>query len=337
MPYVASPKKKSRRSSKRRKSIKARRLSIGVELQKAISSTSKSLRSSKKAASPAPVASDIILESKSEVLKPTQAPVVETERPHTARPLTQPKAPHFAVEERLRAHQRPASAPTADMLIEKLELEAQKKRAEMKRAQSLYQKLKKNGFKGNAPSSTTATATKKITIPKTPQSKLDQKYGKRVPSLLRETSPKVVKEEKKDTRNKGVTVPVPFHFATDQRLSNQHGPGATLSATEASQTDGALRRAASLTAAELAQKFMTDTRSFALPVSHSFHAAGPSSSVSSPRGLTVALSPKLQTEIRAKSAQRSRQEEEEEQKPCSCGAPVSIYIVALLRSFRCSF
>lgn len=226
------------------------------------------------------------LGSKSEVL-PARAKTVPTAtRTSVSRPsVTKPVSPKLQLEKRLK--QRSLPQPSQDMLAEKLEEEAKKKRMEMKKSQRLYEKLKQNGFQESKSVADIEVPPKKVTIPKTPQSKLDKKFGKKVPSLLRKSPSKEQQPKKKlqVKRVNGLTVPEPFHFEVDQRLS-------------ASSTSD-LPAAAGLTAAELAQKFLQDPRHFAMPQpQHPPHTA--------PAGLTVAQAPVLQTELRSKSAQRTR-------------------------------
>lgn len=287
---------------KKRKSLKPKRLSLGGSSKPKLGAAKQIilLRQKMKAAGKSPVAQSRSqpLESQSDGL-PARASVAVA-APKSARPsITKPMSPKLQVEKRLKEHQRALPPPSQDQLLEKLEAEARQKRLEMKKAQRLYQKLKQNGFHETCAASEVEVAPKKVTIPKTPQSKLDQKRGKRVPSLLRKSPVQAAKKKCEVKRVNGLTVPEPFHFQIDQRLSASQA---------AAPTDDS--PAAGLTAAELAQKFQQDPRHFALPIAASHPPA------TAPGGLTVAHAPVLQTELRSKSAQRSRvqsREEREEQ------------------------
>lgn len=281
---------------KKRKSLKPKRLSLGGSSKPKLGAAKQIilLRQKMKTVSKSPSQP---LESQSDVL-PARAPVAVA-APKSARPsITKPMSPKLQVEKRLKEHHRALPPPSQDQLLEKLEAEARQKRLEMKKAQRLYQKLKQNGFHETCAASEVDVAPRKVTVPKTPQSKLDQKLGKRVPSLLRKSPVQAAKKKREAKRVNGLTVPEPFHFQIDQRLSTSQ-PAATDDSP-----------AAGLTAAELAQKFQQDPRHFALPVASSHPPA------TAPGGLTVAHAPVLQTELRSKSAQRSRvqsREEREEQ------------------------
>lgn len=273
--------------------MKPRRLSLGLKLISAKSAGKKGLRTSKTVLSST---SAPILESRSEIL-PSKDDEKAPEAPKTARSLTIPKAPQFQTEKRQKSHQRALPPASSDILMEKLDQETKKKREEMQKAQRLYAKLKQNGFHESKPP--VQVMTKKITIPKTPQSHLEKKFGKKVPSNLRK-SPERVVEKKEVKKVNGLTVPVPFHFKTDQRLAHNNSNnnmGNTLNSVNSTDRSSSVY----VSAAELAQKFQQDTRNF--PVVSSSSAINP---CTSPRGLTVAHSPKLQTEIRSKSAQRAR-------------------------------
>lgn len=283
---------------KKRKSLKPKRLSLGGSSKPKLGAAKQIilLRQKMKTATRSPAAQSRSqpLESQSDVL-PARAPMAVA-APKSARPsITKPMSPKLQVEKRLKEHHRALPPPSQDQLLEKLEAEARQKRLEMKKAQRMYQKLKQNGFHETCAASEADVAPRKVTIPKTPQSKLDQKLGKRVPSLLRKSPVQAAKKKREAKRVNGLTVPEPFHF---QRLSTSQ-PAATDDSP-----------AAGLTAAELARKFQQDPRHFALPVASSHPPA------TAPGGLTVAHAPVLQTELRSKSAQRSRvqsREEREEQ------------------------
>lgn len=199
--------------------------------------------------------------------------------------VTKPISPQFRLEKRIKDHQRPIIAPSDQVMMNKLQEDIKREKLNIEKAQRMYAQLKKNGFRSAAKVEVPVMA-KKITIPKTPVSILDKRKGKKVPSNPKKSPPQVSsKAAKKNSGPLELTVPVPFNFTTDTRMRS------TLGSTMNSVAS--IDKNAGMTAGELAQKFMQDSRSHHVPV----HVADK---------LTVAHSPKFRTEIRCKSANRSR-------------------------------
>lgn len=222
--------------------------------------------------------------SKSEVLatptaKPTTAKL--TTRSLT---LTKPVSPTLRANKRLSTASKSQSAlSTEDIKIKKIEQEKKVEQLKIQKAKRLYQKLKSNGFQSTAKAP--VVPMKKATIPKSPKSILDKKHGTKVPSNLKKSP--VKQSTKKSTKlSLQPTIPEPFNFATDTRVKS------SLSST-GSSLGGDNKLGNSLTAGEMAEKFMRDPRSHYVPETAN-------------KQLTRPHSPKLQTEIRSKSAKRDR-------------------------------
>jgi hypothetical protein len=199
---------------------------------------------------------------------------------------TKPLSPKLRVEERLRnavrSHDQLLSSE--ELLLEKIEREKQEEKTKISKAKKLYAKLKNNGFHTSGVAK--PTTIRKVTVPKAPMSILEKRKGKKpIPTSCKilSQSPKKKKIDKKPGE---LTIPEPFHFATDERL--QSHPNVQESATQG------------LTAAEIAQKFVQDTRSHYVPINAATK-------------VTVPISPKFQTDKRAKIVSKERPLSQHEQ------------------------
>lgn len=195
-------------------------------------------------------------------------------------------SPKLRVEEKLRnavrSHDQILSSE--ELLFEKIEREKQEEKGKIIRAKKLYAKLKCNGF--HTTSVAKPAIIRKVTVPKAPVSLLEKRKGKKpIPTSCKVQllSPKKKKVDKKAGE---LTIPEPFHFATDQRLQSHS------SATETG-TPG-------FTSAEMAQKFMQDTRSHYVPTNAATR-------------MTIPISPKFQTDKRAKVMSKERPLSQDEQ------------------------
>jgi hypothetical protein len=209
--------------------------------------------------------------------------------------ITKPVTPKLHTDKRLSSAVKSHPVMSSeDINMKKIEQEKKVEQLKIQKAKRLYQKLKSNGFQSTAKVS--SVTVKKATIPKSPKSILDKKHGAKVPSVLKKSPTKQSVKKTSSKMSLQPTIPEPFHFATDSRLKNS-----SLGASSSSAHDAKL--GSSLTGGELAEKFMRDSRSHHVPESAA-------------QRLTKPHSPKLQTEIRSKSAKRDRpmSHEEMEQK-----------------------
>lgn len=226
-----------------------------------------------------------LLESKSAVLSDETLPLSGScHLKSKSLTLTKPVAPNLRLEQRrMKNNRQSVSAKSEDLLLEKIQKEKKEEQDRIEKAKKHYQLLKSNGFKDTTKS--VPLPQKKVTIPKAPTSILDKRYGAKVSSAVKKETILVKKKPLVSTGIAHPTIPQPFQFATDKRLSSN---------TTESKV---------LTAGELAEKFMRDPRSHNIP-------EVVLSRVTTPHG------PKLRTEIRSKSVKREKpiSHEEIEQK-----------------------
>lgn len=209
---------------------------------------------------------------------------------------TKPVSPNLRIEKRFKVDQL-CSDPvltTEELLVKRLEEERQAEKQKIEKRKKLYEKLKANGFQ--SVTEPKRQEPKKLTVPKTPNSILDKKLGKRVPSVLRKSPPKEEKKQKLDHHH-GPTIPIPFSFETDKRLQNHNQLTQDVNAMNSTTSSNGLMKSRSnsesLTAAELAVKFFQDARHYE-----------PSKSNKELK-LTEPHSPKLMTSVRSKSFSRA--------------------------------
>lgn len=268
-----SAKKTPKSSGKKRKSPSSTKSKTSLETKRK-SPKKKLVRRSVTAAMTESFA--VKTRSKSEVLSAAPS-VVEKAMMSRSLTMTKPVSPKLQIEKRLKGASKVMKS-TEDIEFEKIEQAKQQEMQQIKKAKKLYQKLKANGYRSLATKSEDNVVVKKVTVPKTPNSILDKRLGKKVPSALRK-SPAKQEEKKLRKQTSGPTIPEPFHFATDDRLQ--------------SSTTNETMLSNSLTAAEIAQKFMQDARSHEVPE----HFV--------PK-ITRPVSPKFQTDLRASAVTRPK-------------------------------
>lgn len=215
-----------------------------------------------------------ILESKSSCLSTNSSSTSSSKLSTKSLTLTKPVAPILRLEQRLlnKASRQSNVTKSEDLLLEKIQKEKKEEQDKIEKARRHYQILKSKGFKDTTKS--VPLPHKRITIPKAPCSILDQRYGAKVPSSLKKDNISVPKKSRSDSiASLHPTIPQPFQFATDKRLHYN-------------STD-----AKTLTAGEIAEKFMRDPRSHHVP------------DIALTK-VTTPHSPKLRTEIRSKSTKR---------------------------------
>lgn len=128
--------------------------------------------------------------------------------------------------------------------------EIRKNQEIIQKNKKIYQKLKQNGGSSvmSTPVKSSQKTLKKLTQPKTPLSRLEQKYGKKICSLLKK-SPQVIKKVVEKNYSM-TTIPQPFHFRCEEKIK---------------QIPTEEEKIKSMTAAELNEKFMKDPRSHTVP------------------------------------------------------------------------
>jgi hypothetical protein len=200
--------------------------------------------------------------------------------------LTKPSSPSLRVEKRIqldKVNSEPALS-TEEILFQRLEKEKQAEKQRIEKRQKLYAKLKANGFQAPVKINPDQVQQKKVTVPKTPNSLLEKKHGKKVPSALRKSPDSKKDNAKKHTSSDmhqphGPTVPVPFHFETDKRISSSHSFDSTSNSFHGR----------SMTSAEIATRFFQEARQYE------------SSGTGGEKRLTQPHSPKFTSVTRTKS------------------------------------
>lgn len=184
----------------------------------------------------------------------------------TARKCTPtiPTAPHFHA---VSARTLPPSSE--ERLYQTIQNEAA---AEAKRRQE-YKKFYTSSIAVPA-SATTIRSAKPLTIPETPKFKTSQRLGEKQTAVAEASSVKASMVKPAQTVS-GPTIPKPFHFATDARISQTT---ATISSVPST--------------AELVQQFTAKTR-------------GPITTCNTPRTTTTPTSPIFQTAKRAQVVSRA--------------------------------
>ncbi len=199
--------------------------------------------------------------------KPKESPRAQQKNPAHAKGLTKPISPNLNIEKRFRMDQlsSPPMMTTEQLLLKKLEEERDAERKKIEKRKKLYERLKANGFQ--LPLQAKETAAKKMTVPKTPKSVLDKKYGKKIPSVLKRSPVKHDLKDKFDqasSHQPKLTIPEPFHFETDKRIQlHQQTISAGITGSSFGNSQN-LRSSIcqSMTAGELAVKFFQEARSY---------------------------------------------------------------------------
>lgn len=213
---------------------------------------------------------------------------------------TQPMTPNFRVEKRLRVAHASRPAPMTTEERELAEIAKAKKEAEarLQKTQKMFEKVKVMNQVN--PQRLVVRSTKELTVPTTPKFKLSKRLGQKTCSLAAPSPPSNPNPNPTSSAApKGPTIPEPFHFATEKRVSS-----APLSSQPAVATSGELA----------AQFFFRDARrSSTQPSAPSSSSSSSSSSSHNNKKVTEPKAPTFKTDIRLKNTARPKPLSREEQ------------------------